>query len=216
MNNLEESFRILRASLEVKFSGSAVFTVTSADHNDGAGYVAAGLARAFAEAGESALLVSASREEASSAHALAQSSRGESTPLGATVQDAEFPTLQIVAPSKLNEAPASRNLKETLSEMREKFRVIVVAVDPLHGSASSFEYARESDGILLAVRLGRSPQSADQELLRALNACGTETIGVVPTRNGARAKALVSKKPAAVAEYGVTPLRKRREAKVAS
>jgi succinoglycan biosynthesis transport protein ExoP len=216
MNNLEESFRILRASLEAKFSGSAMFTVTSADRNDGAVYVATGIARAFAEAGEPTLLVSAAREDASLESAAGQQIRGEGTPLGSTVHDAELPMLQIVTPSTSSEVYNSRNLRSIVSDLRDKFRVIVVAVDPLQGSASAHEYARESDGILLAVRLGRSPQSADQELLRALSVCGTETIGVVPTRNSGRTKALASKKPTVFPEYGVTPLRKPREAKAAS
>jgi Mrp family chromosome partitioning ATPase len=185
MNNLEESFRILRASLEAKFSGSAMFTVTSADRNDGAVYVATGIARAFAEAGEPTLLVSAAREDASLESAAGQQIRGEGTPLGSTVHDAELPMLQIVTPSTSSEVYNSRNLRSIVSDLRDKFRVIVVAVDPLQGSASAHEYARESDGILLAVRLGRSPQSADQELLRALSVCGTETIGSYPPATAA-------------------------------
>jgi hypothetical protein len=52
------------------------------------------------------------------------------------------------------------------------------------------QFARAADGVLIAIRFGRSPLPADRELVRLLDDSGVETIGVVPTR-GRRSAAVV-------------------------
>jgi len=191
MYQLEESFRILRVTLEGRYDGPSIFAVTSAHRGDGAAYVAAGLARAFAESGEETLLVGASEHSANAELSIAENTRGTLTPLGVMRQSPVFSQLHVLtlAPAS-RERPVARDIETMLAEMRETHRAIVVAADPVPRSASALQFARAADGVLISIRFGRSPLPADRELVRLLDESGVQTIGVVPTR-GRRAAAVV-------------------------
>jgi Mrp family chromosome partitioning ATPase len=159
MDNLDESFRILRVTLETRFTEPAVIVVTSALKSDGAAFVASGLARAFAESGAPTLFVGAA--DGNGAHHVA----GARPAL-------QCPNLDVVPLASA----------ASLTELRSRYRAIVVDAKPVPADANACEFARRADGVLLAVKLGRRPEAADREVMRLLNSFGCDVVGVVPTR----------------------------------
>jgi Mrp family chromosome partitioning ATPase len=193
MQYLEESFRILRANLEARYAGQALVSITSARRNDGCSYVAAGLARAFAEAGRSTLLIAASGERTGAA------------PLDGVVRNANLDTWSFALPSGAD--PAARDVEARLPEFRARYRAIVVDCAPVVEDAAACEFARRADAVLLAVRLGRRIVPADREAMRLLEAFGSNVVGVVPTRGRALAapQAAPERRRAEIVEYEPKP-----------
>ena len=212
---LEENFRILRVTLESRFAEPAIFTVTSAHRADGAGFVAAGLARAFAEAGEETLLIGASEYSATAEVGIAGNARGAVTPLGIITNSPDLAQLRVLTlASSSRERPVVRDVHSALAKLRSSYRAIVIATDPIPRSASAYEFAREADGVLLAVRVGRSPMPADRELVRLLDESKVATIGVVPTRG--RRSVDMARPPSTAIVPADSPRRTTRKIEVAS
>jgi Mrp family chromosome partitioning ATPase len=161
MRELNEKFRILRVRLEDQASIPCVVVVSSALPGDGSSHVAAGLARAFAEHQRSTLLIAARGADMAPFDKL----MATMTPFLFTKVLFKEGTTDDVAP--------------TLNAFRTQYDVIVVAAPPIPGSSLALSLARSSDGVLLAVRLGRRKANADEEMLRLL--ADQRIFGVVPT-----------------------------------
>jgi succinoglycan biosynthesis transport protein ExoP len=189
MRHLEESFRILRVRMEAQVPLPALLIVSGAKRNDGATFVACGLARAFAEAGQRTLLVDANTLHPGVAEELdvppLRPGRGRSD---LDARGAEVPRLWIaslVSPAD-GATFGEANLGGTLEEMRSTYSVTIVDAPALPESSTALQFAHAADGLLLAVRLGRKPDRADNELKRLLGEEMPRLLGIVPTQARSR------------------------------
>jgi succinoglycan biosynthesis transport protein ExoP len=162
MNGLNEGFRILRVRVADQVGMPTIVVVTSALSNDGATYVACGLARACAEFEHRTLLVDAHGNEAGAIDFL----NGTETPL--------------LSVRGLFRESASDNVDAALRKLRDEFDIIVVDAPPVPNSSLALSLARAADGVIFAVRLGRKQTPADEEMVRVL--AGRQILGVVPNR----------------------------------
>jgi polysaccharide biosynthesis transport protein len=189
MRPLEENFRILRVRVEAQAALPALLVVSGAKRNDGATFVACGLARAFAEAGQRTLLVDANTAHPGVAQELdvapLRPGRGH-TDLGA--RNGEIPRLSIaslVSPAD-GGTFGEANLEGVLEEMRSTYSVTIIDAPALPSSSTALQLAHAADGLLLAIRLGRRPDRADHELKRLLGQETPRLLGIVPTRARSR------------------------------
>jgi polysaccharide biosynthesis transport protein len=162
MTGLNEGFRILRVRVADQVPMPAIVVVTSALSNDGATYVACGLARACAEFEHRTLLVDAHGNEAGAIDFL----NGTETPL--------------LSVRGLFRESANENVAEALRKLRADYDVIVVDAPPVPNSSLALSLAGAADGVIFAVRLGRKQTPADEEMVRVL--ADRRILGVVPNR----------------------------------
>lgn len=181
MRVIEEAFRILRVNIEAKAPPPSVIAVTSALHGDGTTYVACGLARAFAEAGYSTLIVDANGDGLGVEEELG--TRDLWTPLGGgRTRDSGVPRLSV----KSLPTGTPLDVNELIVGIRSAHEVTIFDTPPITGSSVAIEIARAVDNVLIAVRLGRRLQSADHDLRKLIADFETRVLGVVPTRAGRR------------------------------
>jgi succinoglycan biosynthesis transport protein ExoP len=182
MHSSVEKFRVLRVRVQHEVALPALVAVGAALPGDGATYVACGLARAFAEASHHTLLLDANPKGS-----------GVSDELGvAVVGDAARPQrldrhLSVASLYKgPDEIVPDEELANLLAGARSRYAAIVVDAAVIPGSGAALQLARLADGVLVAVRLGRHPSSADQEMKLLLQQGGilggTAFCGIVPTR----------------------------------
>ena len=68
-----------------------------------------------------------------------------------------------------------------VAKLRETYAVIVVDAEPMPISTVAYELAREADGVLVAIRLGRKPAPEDRTTMKLLEDCNAKVLGMVPT-----------------------------------
>jgi Mrp family chromosome partitioning ATPase len=166
MLEVNETFRILRVRVEDQAPIPSVVVVSSALRGDGASYVATGLARAFAEFRHRTLLIDAHGGDAGAIEELG----------GATA-----PRLSVRA---MFGEDATENVAQTLAALRNEYDCVIIDAPPLPQSSLALALARASDGVILAVRLGRRKSPADLEMMRLLSE--RRILGVVPTNRPSR------------------------------
>ncbi|HTJ27670.1 MAG TPA: hypothetical protein VMA36_16055 [Candidatus Limnocylindria bacterium] len=183
MHPLEETFRILRVRVEAQAASPAVLVVSAAKRHDGTTYVACGLARAFAEAGKRTLLVDANTPNPGVARELATAQPRPGRRLVELVAHDEIPRLTVsslIRPA--DEGPLGEaSLQSVLDEMRAAYAVTVIDAAPLPHSSIALQLAHAANGLLLAVRLGRKTDRADDEVKRLLGKTAP-LLGIVPTQ----------------------------------
>ena len=166
MLELKEDFRILRVRVEDQAPIPSVVVVSSALRGDGASYVASGLARAFAEFRHRTLLIDAHGNEAGAMDELDGST-----------------TARLSVRAMFSE-DATENVATTIESLRAQYDVVVIDAPPLPNSSLALSLARASDGVILAVRLGRRKSTADAEMMRLLT--DRRILGVVTTNRQSR------------------------------
>ncbi len=180
MYELEESFRILRVTVESRRPEAAVIAVGSAQPNDGTTFLACGLARAYAEAGRSTLLVGATSTATIADELSMRMPQAYSAQNASVLRVAREPNLNIAHLPAANGYSAARTQSVAfLRELRSEYDVIVVDVESIPASGHALELARAADSVLVAVRMGRKPTKADRQLAAEL---GDAIVGVVPTK----------------------------------
>jgi Mrp family chromosome partitioning ATPase len=183
MHPLEETFRILRVRVEAQAAPPAVLVISAAKRHDGTTYVACGLARAFAEAGKRTLLVDANTAHPGVARELSTAQPRPGRRLVDLVAHDEIPRLTVsslIRPA--DEGPLGEaSLHNVLDEMRTAYAVTVIDAAPLPDSSIALQLAHAADGLLLALRLGRKGDRADDEVKRLLGKTAP-LLGIVPTQ----------------------------------
>ncbi len=180
MYQLEESFRILRVTVESRRPQAAVIAVGSAVPGDGTTFVACGLARAYAEDGRSTLLVGATSTVTIAEELGIRMPQAYSAQNASVARVAREPNLDVAYLPPANGHPGGKaQTRALLRELRSEYDVIVVDVESIPASGHALELARAADSVLVAVRLGRKPAKADRQLAAEL---GDAILGVVPTK----------------------------------
>lgn len=188
-----EAFRALRAN--VKFAGgehpARVVLLADAGVGEVRPTVAANLAVALAQAGDTTLLIDADLRRPSQ-HAIfsAANDRGVATFLRGT--DATLPTLTTAIPNLIllpagppppgpAELLAADRFRLLLALARESATFVIIDAPPVSAVADALGIAVAADGVLLLVRAGHTRRTAAQRAKEQLLRVGANLLGVVLT-----------------------------------
>ncbi len=171
--NVDEQFHLLRVALEARATLPMVVGVTSAQPEDGAGFLSAGLGIAFAEADYTTLVLEA--EPSGLAH-------GGSNGLSAIESVRGTPNLYVASLTSTARRPKVQSLLEGL---RHEFAVTIFSAGALPASSAALEGIGVADELLIALKLGRTAGRADRALMSLLESYSSKIVGVVPTRPNA-------------------------------
>jgi Mrp family chromosome partitioning ATPase len=181
MPSPEEKFRQLRLRVQKDIEVPAFVVVGAAARQDGATYVACGLAQAFAEAGYNTLLLDANARNP-----------GIASELGFVAQAAAKPeridrNLSVATLFENEErAVPDAVLAELVAGVRWRYAVTIADVPPIPVSGPALQLAHAADCVLIAVRMGRRAGEDDEELKQLLEPGGVlgnkDFTGIVPTR----------------------------------
>jgi Mrp family chromosome partitioning ATPase len=186
------SMSALRARLESELPSPGLLCVTSALAGDGKSVTAYEVALAFTRAGHRTLLVDANEFCAGSkpACALADIARIGVYPLVSANGSGETPATISIATGTSSVQPSKEVVSAACAQFRAQFSYTVVDTAPAPQSALAISFATASDGVLLAVREGRSQHLNDKLVVDLLKHAGVYVSGVVMTGRAARARFL--------------------------
>jgi len=166
-----------------------VVLVTSPEAGDGKSSTAANLAMAYAEAGQSVLLVQwdlwrplpARLFDARDAPGVSEFLDAEASSLAAYVQSTSVPGLHLLPAGKLGHQPGAHLDAELrlLEEARNIADVVIIDTAPLLAASVTRELVTMADVVVLACRVGRTTSPAAERAAELLERLGAPTLGVV-------------------------------------
>jgi capsular exopolysaccharide synthesis family protein len=170
-------------------SARQVILVTSPEAGDGKSSTAANLAIAYAEAGQSVLLVNwdlwrpipARVFDAEDAPGVSEFLEAGNASLVRFVQSTSVPGLHLVPAGKLGHQPGAQLDAELrlLEEARALADVVIIDTAPLLGASVTRELVTMADVVILASRAGRTTSPAAERTSELLERLGAPTLGVV-------------------------------------
>ena len=165
-----------------------VILVTSPEAGDGKSTTAANLAMAYAESGQSVLLVNwdlwrpipARVFDAEDAPASASSSRPATPRCVHYVHSTSVPGLHLVPAGKLGHQPGAQLDAELrlLEEARSLADVVIIDTAPLLAASVTRELVTMADVVVLVSRAGRTTSPAAERTAELLERLGAPTLGV--------------------------------------
>lgn len=194
-----EAFRMLRASLRYFNVDKGIKTVlvTSAAAQEGKSTVAWNLAVAAASSATVLLLETDLRNPSlSRQHGIAsgpgladvlthQADLADAiqTPLNQPNKSGMSARLDVIVGGAVPPQPAtlleSRAMSDLLSELRERYDMIIVDTAPVGVVADSLPFLKDVDGVLLVARLDRTSRDSAQRTAETLRRLGAPLLGVV-------------------------------------
>ena len=166
-----------------------VILVTSPEAGDGKSSTAANLAIAYAEAGQSVLLVNwdlwrpmpAKVFDAEEAPGVSEFLEAGNASLVRFVQSTSVPGLHIVPAGALGHQPGAQLDAELrlLEEARSLADVVIIDTAPLLAASVTRELVTMADVVVLASRAGRTTSPAAERTAELLERLGAPTLGVV-------------------------------------
>jgi capsular exopolysaccharide synthesis family protein len=166
-----------------------VILVTSAEAGDGKSTTAANLAVAYAEAGQSVLLVNwdlwrpipAKVFDAEDEPGVSEFLEAGNASLVRYVQSTSVPGLHLVPAGKLGHQPGAQLDAELrlLEEARSLADVVIIDTAPLLAASVTRELVTMADVVVLASRAGRTTSPAAERAAELLERLGAPTLGVV-------------------------------------
>jgi len=193
-----EQVRTLRAGLWMGAERPRVIAVTAARPGEGKTTVALALARSAALSGEHVLVMEcdlrrptfALRMKASAPEGLADCLRGKLTALEAIRTDAAT-SMDVMQAGRVGTDLPDRFLSDTmarmLSDLRQRYDLILLDSPPVQGIAEARILAGIADATLLCVRWCATPHPVVQHTLELLEEAHAQVVGCVLTRVDARA-----------------------------
>jgi len=194
-SQMSEAFRALRTALLLSQPDRPpqVILVTSALPREGKTTAAANLAVTLAQLGDKTVLVDADLRKpgvgrvlnlASGKYAgLSSYLAGVSTLDLVTVQHPAIPNLAAIPTGPLPPNPAdllsSHRLTEAISELRLKYKFIVIDSPPVMAATDAVILSVQTDGVLLVVRSGETPKEAFTRTRDLLTSVKSHILGVV-------------------------------------
>jgi len=169
-------FLMVRATIEAEVAAPGIIAVSSALDIDGKTGVAAGLIRSLAAAGYNTLAIDAG---ASTPHAISVDSAAallaeSARPLAA---GCDFVS---IAPAQARSASATA-IAAFYASIRERYDYAVI--DAAVVTAGGLAFARNADGVVLALREGRAANDADRDAVALFARLNVRFLGVVATRD---------------------------------
>lgn len=198
-----EALRAIRAMLQTFPPGgrSRRLLVTSCVEAEGKTHAAIGIAVAFAQLGNSVLLVDADLRIPQLHHLLGTSESPGLAEALANAHGAEPPEVHRTKVPRLcllprgarvdypNELLSSPELERVLARLSETFDVVIIDTPPAAVVADALALARQADGVILVVRRGRVSRTLVLKTLGQLRQMGARVLGValndVPRNRGA-------------------------------
>lgn len=187
-----ENFRSLRTALGVicETRQAKVIQVSSPEPGDGKTTTVANLAVAVAQSGRRVLLIDADLRRPSCHRLLGVSLdiglsdvlKGEIAPLNAIQQSAIEHLALLTAgqvPANPAELLASPQLTELFRDVRDDYDLIFVDTPPLLAVSDPCIIARQTDGLLLVVRLGKNTVQAASRARELIQTNNMDLLGVV-------------------------------------
>src|SRR5579859_296461 len=194
-SQMSEAFRALRTSLLLSQPGRPpqVILVTSALPREGKTTAAANLAVTLAQLGDRTVLVDADLRKPGVGRLLNLGSgkyaglssylAGVSTLDIVTVPHPAIPNLSAIPTGPLPPNPAdllsSDKLADAISELRSKFKFVVIDSPPVMAATDAVILSVQTDGVLVVVRSGETPKEAFTRTRDLLTSVKSHILGVV-------------------------------------
>lgn len=181
---MTDPFELVRATLEARLEPPATLLISSALPGDGKTAVAAGLARVLAAAGYRTAAIDANDRRPALAERLGSD---DAPPAALDLGAARIiaPNLELISIAQPRLLASTRHdLIAFVARVRERYHFAVIDGSELPGG--SIALAREVDGVVLAVRAGRSSTVADREAVVLLEQFNAPFLGVVATEPAPR------------------------------
>src|SRR5580658_980476 len=194
-SQMSEAFRALRTALLLSQAGRPpqVILVTSALPREGKTTAAANLAVTLAQLGDRTLLIDADLRKPGVGRLLNMNGgkyAGLSSYLAGvssldlvTVQHPAIPNLSAIPTGPLPPNPAdllsSHRLADAITELRTKFKFIVIDTPPVMAATDAVILSVQADGVLLVVRSGETPKEAFTRTRDLLMSVKCRLLGVV-------------------------------------
>lgn len=169
-------FLLIRATIEAELPAPGILTVSSALPRDGKTGVTNGIVRSLAGAGYATLAIDAG---ASTPHAMSVDSASALLAESARAVDAGCDFISI-APAHARAASAAA-VKTFFESVRARYDYAVI--DGAVVSAGGLAFARASDGVVLALREGRTVSDADRDAVELFQRLHVRFLGVIATRD---------------------------------
>ena len=167
---LTAQLQFLCVHLESQLNGPAVIVVTSAEDSDGKSFLAQSLAVAFARAGHRTALLDTT-----------DTRKGDLERL-AIAGDRVKPDRPVILSNNQGETGISIDaIANFVASARASFDYVIVETPTLGSDSIGMRYARLSDGVLLAVCVGRRPTDNDVLVAAMLEKAKANVLGVVAT-----------------------------------
>jgi polysaccharide biosynthesis transport protein len=194
-SQMSEAFRALRTALLLSQAGHPpqVILVTSALPREGKTTAAANLAVTLAQLGDRTLLIDADLRKPGVGRLLNLNGNkyaGLSSYLAGvssldlvTVQHPAIPNLSAIPTGPLPPNPAdllsSHRFADALTELRTKFKFIVIDTPPVMAATDAVILSVKADGVLMVVRSGETPKEAFSRTRDLLMSVKCRLLGVV-------------------------------------
>ena len=194
-SQMSEAFRALRTALLLSQAGHPpqVILVTSALPREGKTTAAANLAVTLAQLGDRTLLIDADLRKPGVGRLLNLNGNkyaGLSSYLAGvssldlvTVQHPAIPNLSAIPTGPLPPNPAdllsSHRLADALTELRTKFKFIVIDTPPVMAATDAVILSVKADGVVMVVRSGETPKEAFTRTRDLLMSVKCRLLGVV-------------------------------------
>ena len=194
-SQMSEAFRALRTALLLSQAGHPpqVILVTSALPREGKTTAAANLAVTLAQLGDRTLLIDADLRKPGVGRLLNLNGNkyaGLSSYLAGvssldlvTVQHPAIPNLSAIPTGPLPPNPAdllsSHRLADAITELRTKFKFIVIDTPPVMAATDAVILSVKADGVLMVVRSGETPKEAFSRTRDLLMSVKCRLLGVV-------------------------------------
>ena len=169
-DTMNTEVQLLRAHLESNTSGPSIIMVTSAEAGDGKSLIAHALAHSLAKVGRRCALFDATVQSKGDLSRLALPEAGAraNTPVVMPLP-VEDPTI----------TPTREALTEFMDTVRASYDYAIVDTPAFLSSDLAMALGEAADGILLSVRVGRTPTEKDVATIRVIEASKGNVIGVV-------------------------------------
>lgn len=194
-SQMSEAFRALRTALLLSKAGHPpqVILVTSALPREGKTTAAANLAVTLAQLGDRTLLIDADLRKPGVGRLLNLNGNkyaGLSSYLAGvssldlvTVQHPAIPNLSAIPTGPLPPNPAdllsSHRLADAITELRSKFKFIVIDTPPVMAATDAVILSVKADGVVMVVRSGETPKEAFSRTRDLLMSVKCHLLGVV-------------------------------------
>jgi tyrosine-protein kinase Etk/Wzc len=187
-----EAYRTLRTNLIFSQAVQSLhrIVVTSSDPGEGKTTTAANLAVTFAQQGVRVLLVDCdfrrpqlhnvfgTPREPGLTQLLLGQGEAEQLVRSTPVEGLALLTAGALPPNP-SELLGGARMQEVLAALGESFDLVILDTPPLLAAADAAILGRQSDGVLLVVRAGKTDRAAAQQALQQLHTVGARVVGAV-------------------------------------
>lgn len=202
---IKEAFKTLRSNIEFCGDNIRVITITSCMAHEGKSSIAMELAKSFAEAGNTTLLVDADMRKSVMIgryktgvvkYGLSQCLIGKNR-FTEAVCETNVSNLHVIfsgpVPPNPSELLGSRKFAEILQEMRKSFSYIIIDTPPLGSVIDAAVVAKICDGTVLVIENNAISYRFVQKIVSQLDKAGSRILGVVLNKINMRGRGYYGK-----------------------